>query len=72
MNLQQNNQLMNMEKILNCQCYPFCLVLETGGRIELIAPSYQVFLEWTNGINMLVRFKKQLSYLQSHIEIVKI
>lgn len=63
------NQLnKNLEKIINCNYYPFCLVLEKGGRAELIAPNYIIFREWVNGINDLVKMKKGLGKLRGKIE----
>ena len=47
--------------------YPFFITLEKGGRIELIATGYSVFKQWIEGINSLIKFKKQLARLRYKI-----
>ena len=57
-----------LEKCMSCTHYPFSILLDKGGRIELVAPNYQTFKEWINGLNCLMKFKKQLSKMRSKIE----
>ena len=58
----------NLEKMINCTYYPFCLILEKGGRVELIAPNYYIFREWVTGINDLIKMKKFLPKMKTKIE----
>jgi len=58
----------NLEKMINCSYYPFCLILEKGGRVELIAPNYYIFREWVTGINDLIKMKKFLPKMKTKIE----
>lgn len=57
-----------LEKCFNCQHYPFSVLLEKGGRIEFIAPSYAAFKEWINGLNCLMKYKKTLPKMRAKIE----
>jgi len=59
---------MKIEKCMQCQHYPFSVLLEKGGRIEFIAPNYSTFKEWINGLNCLVKNKKNLSKMKTKIE----
>jgi len=56
---------------MECRFYPFSIALEKGGRVELIAGSYIIFKHWIDGLNQLVKFKKQLSRLKFKIEAVQ-
>ena len=47
--------------------YPFFITLEKGGRVELIASGYSAFKHWVDGVNLLVKMKKQLQSLNSRI-----
>lgn len=58
----------NLEKMLNCTYYPFCLILEKGGRVELIAPNYYIFREWVTGVNELIKMKKFLPRMKTKID----
>jgi hypothetical protein len=57
-----------LERAMNCTHYPFSILLEKGGRIELVAPNYQTFKEWINGLNCLVKYKKHLGKMRAKIE----
>ncbi|CAG9319620.1 unnamed protein product [Blepharisma stoltei] len=52
----------------DCAMYPFHIALIQGGRIELIAKSYVTFKQWINGINALIRAKRQIPKLRRRIE----
>lgn len=52
----------------DCNVYPFHIALVQGGRIELIAKSYTTFKQWINGINALIRARKQIPKLRRRIE----
>lgn len=47
--------------------YPFFITLEKGGRLEVIATGYSIFKQWIDGINNLIKFKKQLARLKYKI-----
>ena len=56
------------ERALVCSYYPFSIALTQGGRVELIAKSYEDFKHWVNGINALLKYKKHIPKLRSRIE----
>lgn len=56
-----------LEKCMACTHYPFSILLDKG-RIELVAPNYTTFKEWINGLNCLVKYKKNLSKMRAKIE----
>ena len=58
----------HIDKYLTCTYYPFSVILDKGGRLEFIAPSYVVFKEWINGLNLLMRNKKFFNKLKHKIE----
>ena len=58
----------NIDKYLACPYYPFSVILDKGGRLEFIAPSYVVFKEWIHGLNLLIRSKKSFNKLKQKIE----
>ena len=51
-----------------CKLYPFSIMLHQAAPVEVIARDYLTFKLWVNGLNALVRFKRQLSRLQTRIE----
>jgi hypothetical protein len=59
---------MNIGQLVNCSYYPFCLITEKGGRIELVAPDYETLQEWVSGLNVLLKNKKILPTLRQKIE----
>lgn len=63
-----NNMNNGIEKYLSCSYYPFSLLLDRNGKVEFVASSYSVFKEWINGINMLLRYKKQLPQLRQKLK----
>jgi hypothetical protein len=48
--------------------FPFVLPLTKGGRVELIARSYEEFKTWTEGIKTLLKQSKSLPRLKYKIE----
>lgn len=66
--LQRNGDL-SLEQYLGCTHYPFSILLEKGGRIDFIAPSYQDFRQWIDGLNMLIKNKRNLAKLKHKIEV---
>mmetsp|Transcript_31549 Transcript_31549/g.31277 ORF Transcript_31549/g.31277 Transcript_31549/m.31277 type:complete len:732 (-) Transcript_31549:3-2198(-) len=51
----------------SCDCFPFFVTLDKGGRVELIADSYSTYRIWVDGIQGLIKFKKQLGRLKYKI-----
>lgn len=47
--------------------YPFFINLEKGGRVELVASGYSTFKHWVDGVNLLIKHKKQLQRLSYRI-----
>lgn len=47
--------------------YPFFINLDKGGRIELVASGYSAFKHWVDGINLLIKHRKQLQRLSYRI-----
>lgn len=63
------NSLNNgMERYLSCAYYSFSILLERNGKAEFVASSYNVFKDWIHGINMLLKYKKQLSKLRYRLK----
>lgn len=62
------NNAMNLDKYANCSYYPFSILLEKGGRIDLVAPNYVVFKEWIAGLNYLIKNKKHLQKVRKLYE----
>jgi len=57
-----------LDKYMNCTYYPFSILLEKGGRIDFVAPNYDVFKEWINGLNYLLKNKKNLGKIRRKVE----
>ncbi len=57
-----------LDKYLNCSSYPFSILLEKGGRLEFVAPSYETFKDWINGLNYLLKNRKYLPKMRRKIE----
>ncbi len=57
-----------LDKYMNCSYYPFSILLEKGGRLDFVAPNYDVFKEWINGLNYLLKNKKNLPKIRRKIE----
>lgn len=51
-------------KCMDCVHYVFFIVLERGGRVELVADSYVLFKRWVEGLKALVRCRKLLPKLK--------
>ena len=69
--LQQQQKLgsnSRLDKYMNCSYYPFSILLEKGGRLDFVAPNYDVFKEWINGLNYLLKNKKNLAKIRRKIE----
>ena len=67
------NSLNNgMERYLNCSYYTFSIHLEKNGKAEFVAGSYGIFKEWINGLNMLLKYKKQLSKMKNKLKNYKL
>lgn len=49
------------------QFFPFSIIFVKGGKIDLIAPSYQVFQNWIQGLNMLIKNKRNLEQLKLNL-----
>ena len=49
-------------------CFPFVLPLSKGGRVELIARSYDDFKTWTEGIKTLLKQVKSLHRLKYKVD----
>lgn len=47
--------------------YLFFITLEKGGRVELVAKEYSTFKQWVDGVNALIKFRKQLARLRYKI-----
>ncbi|OMJ82288.1 hypothetical protein SteCoe_17069 [Stentor coeruleus] len=47
--------------------YLLFITLEKGGRIEIVTTGYSAFKQWVDGINTLVKFRKQLGRLRHKI-----
>ncbi len=56
----ERNTAIALQRFLNCKFYPFCILMEKGGRVELVAQSYQTFRQWVDGLNYLVKNKKTI------------
>ena len=52
------------KRCVECTFYPFSIILEQGGRIEVIAPSFASFQKWVAGLNALAKYKKWLSKIR--------
>ena len=65
-----NNLNNGLEKYLTCSYYSFSILLEKNGKVEFVASSYSVFKEWINGINILLKYKKQLFKLKHKLKLV--
>jgi hypothetical protein len=63
-----NTNGLNIERYLNCNYYPFSVLLEKGGRIDFVAANYTVFKEWINGINAIMRYKRYLDKMKNKVE----
>jgi hypothetical protein len=50
-----------------CNYYPFSIILNQSGRIEIVAQSYEVFKTWTTGINTLVKNKKKIPKMKTKL-----
>lgn len=57
-----------IERCNNCKLYPFSIALNESGRLELIAKTYNVFKNWVDGINCLVKHKKIIPKLSLRIK----
>ena len=67
--LLQRNGDYGLEQYLQCTHYPFSIILDKGGRIDFIAPTYQLFRQWIDGLNMLIKSKRNLDKLKYKIEV---
>ena len=56
------------QKCRECSYYCFSIGLAHGENIDLVAKGYQLFKQWVNGINALVKYKKYIPKLYSRIE----
>ena len=71
-----NNELYNevstyrekIDKIMSCNYFVFCLVLEESERIELIADNFNSFNNIIEALNILMKNKKTLSRLKNRID----
>ena len=50
--------------------FPFCLILEEGGAIELIARNNSDLNNFIVGVNSLLQLKKEITSLKNKIEVV--
>jgi len=57
-----------LEKYMNCTHYPFSILLEKGGRLEFVAPNYEVFKDWINGLNYLLKNRKHIPRMRRKVE----
>lgn len=62
------NSSFNLDKYANCSYYPFSILLEKGGRIDLVAPNYGVFKDWINGLNFLLKNRKNFYKISKKIK----
>lgn len=53
------------DTLLGCKYYWFILILEKKGKIDLIAPNYNIYKIWVNGIESILNSKKIVSKIQS-------
>ncbi|OMJ78031.1 hypothetical protein SteCoe_22274 [Stentor coeruleus] len=54
-------------KSYSASTYLFFITLEKGGRVELVAKGYSTFKQWVDGVNALIKFRKQLARLRYKI-----